>query len=65
MSIMAPEQEWRPESSPLTAEVYEQETERMMSVFDTAVKNGTLTEEQRQRILDKIEDNLEKLRAKE
>jgi hypothetical protein len=49
----------------LTAEVYEQETERMMSVFDTAVKNGTLTEEQRQRILDKIEDNLEKLRAKE
>ena len=65
LSIMAPEQEWRPESSPLTAEVYEQETERMMSVFDTAVKNGTLTEGQRQRILDKIEDNLEKLRAKE
>lgn len=65
LSIMAPELEWRPESSPLTAEVYEQEAERMKTVFDKAVENGTLTEEQHQRILDKIEENLERLRAKE
>jgi len=65
MSIMAPELEWRPESSPLTAEVYEEEAERMKSVFDRAVENGMLTEEQRQRILDVIDDNIERLKAKQ
>ena len=60
--VMAPELEYKNASIPLTAERYEKDIESVTGVLDEAVADGQLTPENRDIILGKMYDNLEKLK---
>ncbi len=61
ISVMAPELEYESAGIPLTAQLYRRDMERTIQVLDEAVADGQLTPENREIILAKMQDNLERL----
>lgn len=60
--VMDPQREYRQVPDKLTAENYEKEIETVTRTLDDALAKGMLTEAQKEAILAKMHDNLEKLR---
>ena len=61
IGVMNPWQEYERAGVPLTAEAYRQDMENISNMLEQALEKGMLTQEQKEIILAKMEDNLKKM----